>query len=305
MADHQKLDFVVIGSQKCASTWIYDCLKNHPHLNLRNSKNEDAYYGGAMYRQNGGDAWYFSQFKRNLKPKGCVSVEYIEDAATPTLLHELNPEIKIIASLRQPAQRAISAYKWFVRRAYIPDLPLEEGLGVLLKHYHGELQTEYSLAYKNIIDRGFYAKRLKNWYKTFPSNQIRISFFDEVKQNAAKTINDLMLFLETNASYVPPNLNTIPKKNSGFAPLIKLERKFPNSRVVVKLADLTNQLLYKKQIKNVNDDISENTLNELNKIYSSSIKELDDLFSVYDSSSQKKLQTFWNRQLIAETEKKF
>src|ERR1700759_3290419 len=98
MVEQHKLDFVVIGSQKCASTWIYDCLKNHPQLNLRNSKNEDAYYGGSMYRQKGGDNWYFSQFRKNAKPKGCVSVEYIEDAAAPSLLHALNSNIKIIVS---------------------------------------------------------------------------------------------------------------------------------------------------------------------------------------------------------------
>ena len=63
MPEQQKLDFAVIGSQKCASTWIYDCLKDHPKLNLRNSKNEDWYYGGTVYNQKG-NYWYFSVFSK-------------------------------------------------------------------------------------------------------------------------------------------------------------------------------------------------------------------------------------------------
>ena len=293
-SNYDKLYFVVIGSQKCASTWIYDCLKNHPDLNLRNSKNEDAYYGGEVYRQKGGDEWYFKQFiKNNNAPKGCVSVEYIEDVTCPGQLFKLNPNLKIIGSLRHPTQRAISAYQWYVRKAFVPDLPLEDGICELLKHFSGQTRNEYSAAYKNIIERGFYATRLKRWYTTFPPDQIKINFFDEVKQNPLRAIEEIMNFLETDDSYIPPNVHTIPKKNAGFGPLIKLERKFPTSRVISKVADLGNQLIFKQKKKPIIHKLNDVLTQQLNNVYQPSLEELDKLFSVYNKTYQKKMHEFW------------
>ena len=294
MAEGEKIDFLVIGSQKCATTWLYDCLKDCPTLNLRNSKNEDAYYGGAMFREKG-EKWYFSQFdnKDGDLQKGCISVEYIEDSAVPALLYQLNPDIKIIASLRHPVDRALSAYQWYVRKSYIPDLPLQQGIELAMKHFRGEIEDSFTSAYKNIIERGFYAERLSIWYGTFPADQIKINFFDEVKKDPLKTIQEIIAFLGADASFLPPNLNTIPKKNTGYAPLIKLQRKFPNSRVISKIVDLTNQLLFKHQKTASGAKVNADTREELNSLYKPSIQVLAALFEKYNPTAKRNLKEFW------------
>jgi len=294
MIEKEKLDFLVIGAQKCATTWLYDCLKDNPSFNLRNSKNEDAYYGGRMYLEKG-DQWYFNQFENKNAglPKGCISVEYIEDKAAPQLLHQLNPDIKIIASLRQPVERALSAYQWYIRKNYIPDLPLQQGMEQIIKHYKGEILDANTPAYKNIIERGFYANRLQNWFRVFPAEQIKINFFDEVKQDPLKTIQDVIAFLGADPSFVPANLHTVPKKNTGYAPLIKLQRRFPNSRVVGKIVDLTNQLLFKHQKAESSTKISAETREQLNAIYAPTLVQLDKLFDEYNPPLKKIMHSFW------------
>jgi len=293
MRGQNTLDFVVIGAQKCATTWLYDCLKNHSRINLRNSKNEDAYYKGALHRQHG-DNWYFSQFK-NENPdllKGCISVEYIEDEQSPEALYELNPDIKIIVSLRQPADRALSAYLWYVRKAFIPNIPIEEGMLQAVKHFKGELTDQYTPEYKNIIERGFYAERLKKWYAVFPPHQVKVIFYDEVKRDPLNVLKDIMSFLSIDTSFVPSNLHAKPKKNAGFKVLIKLNHKFPNSKIISNVVDIINQLFFDIK-KSPALNISAATKEKINDLYTQSLVELDNLFAKYNTSLQKKLKEFW------------
>ena len=48
----KKLDFLVIGSQKCATSWLFYCLQEHYELLLPTKKNEKEYIGGDIYFQN-------------------------------------------------------------------------------------------------------------------------------------------------------------------------------------------------------------------------------------------------------------
>lgn len=294
--NNNSLDFAVIGAQKCATTWIYDCLKDHPQLSLRDSKNEDAYYGGQMYKEHGGDEWYFAQFK-NISPQklnGCVSVEYIEDLSSPEKLYNHNHKMKLIASLRNPGDRAVSAYQWYVRKAYIPNLPLNEGMQEVLKHYKNEKVNEYSPMYKNIVKRGFYYERLKSFLDTFPGSQLKISLFDDVKENPLHAFQSLLSFLNVQTSFIPPNINKIPKKNTGFAPLVSLQRVFPTSKVVGKMVDVSNQLLYKiRGSKAPSEKVDKVLAEELKLIYEPSIKELYGLLTEIDPVTAKTVEKKW------------
>ncbi len=72
------LDFLVIGSQKCATTWIYDILDQHSSISLPKDKREVEYLGGKLWLEKG-DEWYFNLMKKDSQDKlsGDVSVEYI------------------------------------------------------------------------------------------------------------------------------------------------------------------------------------------------------------------------------------
>lgn len=293
MNKSDKLDFVVIGAQKCATTWLYDCLKDHPELNLRNSKNEDIYYGSNWMKTNGIEK-YFKLFKLDsIHPKGCVSVEYIEDYNSADLLYQQNPTIKIIASLRRPELRAISAYQWYVRKALIPNLSLNEGMNQVLLHYQGKIQNEYSSAYKNIIERGLYAQRLKQWFTKFPQEQIKIQFFDEVQQNPRLAIADIFQFLGINAEFVPPNVSTQPKKNTGFSFLVKLQRKFPHSTLIGKIVDKSNQLFFKNKQILIQEKVADYINLKLTEIYQQPLDELTNLLAFYQPESHQKMIKYW------------
>ena len=81
-----KLDFVVIGSQKCATTWLYDILNQHPAISLPKDKREVEYLGGDLWKKHG-DNWYFDLMRSNDNEiAGDVSVEYIFNKESAKLL---------------------------------------------------------------------------------------------------------------------------------------------------------------------------------------------------------------------------
>lgn len=293
-----QLDFAVLGVQKSATTWIYDCLKDHPQLNMRNSKNEDSYYGGKLYLANGGDSWYFNQFKQKANGglKGCISVEYIEDKNSAETLFRHNPEIRLIVSLRNPTDRAISAYQWYVRKALIPDLPIEQGIKEAIKKYKYDAANSTTSKYGNIIERGFYAKKLQPFMNKFSKEQINIILFESVKTNSLQIIQSIMSFLKVDSGFIPPNINTIPKKNIGFVPLIKLQRQFPKFKAVNKIVDVSNQLLFKKNPeRNYSVKVDQEIIYELNKLYKPSLDALETILEKINPSLKNTMREYWSK----------
>ena len=85
----QPLNFLVIGAQKCATTWLFECLNEHPDICLPKHKREVEYMGGPLYKEQGGQQWYLSLLNHcdNNKVKGDVSVEYIINNESPQLIY--------------------------------------------------------------------------------------------------------------------------------------------------------------------------------------------------------------------------
>ena len=55
----EKIDFLIIGAQKSATSWLYDCISEHPQICVPKQKKEIEYIGGELYKKNGLE-WYFS-----------------------------------------------------------------------------------------------------------------------------------------------------------------------------------------------------------------------------------------------------
>jgi len=101
-------DFVVIGPQKCATTWMYRGLQEHPEISM--PKTDAVNYFSMYYHQ--GDNWYEQSFdpSQNTPIVGEVSRSYVRDDAVPHRLRKHLPTAKLILSVRNPADRAYSHY---------------------------------------------------------------------------------------------------------------------------------------------------------------------------------------------------
>lgn len=236
MTNDSSLNFLVIGAQKCATTWLYECLNTHPQICLPKHKREIEYMGGPLYNENGGLQWYLSLLSHcdNEKVKGDVSVEYIINKYSPQLLHDLNPQMKFILSTRDPVTRAMSAIKWYTRKGALPanEDEIWQGFINAVKTFSPDEDIFSAGIYHDVLHRGLYHKLLKNYYDLFDASQFLIIPYEDVQKNPSGVLKSVFSFLNVDESFIPPNIDTKPKKNSNNKLLINIERKFSKNKLV-------------------------------------------------------------------------
>jgi Sulfotransferase domain len=218
------MEFLVIGAQKCATSWLYGCLKDHPDIKLPATKREVEYLGGDLYDLNGAD-WYFDLVKNpapNQVP-GDVSVNYISDPKSPPLVRQFLPAVKIIACIRDPIDRAISASTWYTRKGLIPEAPVEE---ILRRALDPETETPATVRnnYEDLLYRGKYDVQLSRYREFVAPEKMLYVLYDDIESNPRQVLRDVYEFIGVDRNLVPASLETKPKHNTYFRPLILLQR---------------------------------------------------------------------------------
>ena len=123
-----KPNFIGIGAQKCASSWIYDILADHPQVCVSEKKELDFF----SYHFHHGYNWYENHFSTipEKQAVGEISPSYFHDPRSPQRAAQYNGELKILLTLRDPINRALSHHRHEVRMGtYMgPDFRFEAGL---------------------------------------------------------------------------------------------------------------------------------------------------------------------------------
>lgn len=273
-----QIDFLVLGAQKCATTWLYDCLSEHPELYLPAKKREIWYLGGDLYEKNGAE-WYLNFFvnARDGQRAGDVSVEYLFDPRAATAVEMHAPAARLIVSLRDPINRAISAYFWNLRRSMIADISVEESLA------RGLAEAESSRAdlgvYGEMIVRGAYGSQLERYTSRFGTERILYVLYEDIVSDPMGTLQRIFQFLGVDTGVRPANLGTRPKKNTYSQTLARLQRLAPQSRLITYAMDRLNQwLAHRWETKKV-PHISSSLEDRLREYYAPSVAMTEELIS--------------------------
>lgn len=187
-----KPTFIGIGAQKCASSWLYEVLRDHPDVCLSPEKEVNFF----SYNFDRGYQWYERHFPQQCDGKkavGEVSPSYFHNPSVPAYARDYNPDLKIIALLRHPVKRAISNHKHDIRTGNFQgnDLSFEAGL---------RNNPSY-------IDQGLYATHLKRWLAFFPKEQVKVIIVDDIIENPQKVVEDVYEFLSIDTGHVPEALH--------------------------------------------------------------------------------------------------
>lgn len=200
------LDFVVIGAQKCATSWMFYCLTEHPELCLPDKKQEIGYIGGDKFQGEGGADWFFKRYsdKNSARLRGDVSVEYLYDQSACEALKVYTNEarVKFIVSLRNPVDRMISSYYWLVRRRKLANLPLEEGIKPLLQEPIG-FPNKLPNTLEEVVRRGCYHDQLKRYLDLYGNESICVILYEDIALDALRSIQAIYGFLGVDSSFVP------------------------------------------------------------------------------------------------------
>lgn len=248
---HPTIDFLVIGSQKSATSWLYNCLNEHPEIQMPAKKREVEYIGGELFRD-GGYEWYESLLDwSNQAVYGDVSVEYIVNPASAELVYRRYPNIKLILVIRDPVSRALSAYQWYVRKGNIENNQ-EKALKAFkhaVEEYDPEMYQLNQFDFIDILHRGNYDYLIKSYMKHFNEEQIALLDYRDIECNNKEALEFIYTFIGVNRKCVPQSLLTRPKQNSNSSFLVWLERSYPKSRLINGIIDRLHQWIIKYEGK--------------------------------------------------------
>lgn len=102
-------NFLIIGAQKSATTFLLRCLREHPDVFVPSG--EIPFFEDPDYSQ--GDIESFARlFARGCHKKavGLKRPNYLHKPECPERIHRHIPSARLIVILRDPIERAISAY---------------------------------------------------------------------------------------------------------------------------------------------------------------------------------------------------
>lgn len=155
------LDFVSIGAQKAGTTWLHAALSAHPQVRFPAGK--EVHFWN-RHRARGID-WYRAQFSHGSPDlrRGDITPAYaILPQDTIREVHECDPGLRILYTLRNPIDRAWSAALMVLTRG---DMTVDEASDAwFLDCFRSRGSTM----------RGDYETCLRNWRAVFPEEQILV-----------------------------------------------------------------------------------------------------------------------------------
>lgn len=190
------IDFMIIGAAKSGTTTLYNALATHPDIFLPEIK-ENLYFA----RDYGIGDDYLAEFYRSLGNEAIVGGNYVHAMYFPEVIERLyahNPNMKLIAILRDPVKRAYSAY-WFAVRNGLETLSFEEAIELDSARAAGSYLDR---AEKTYLSHGLYAQQLRHCTRVFPRRQLYIVTTDMLQSQTERLVADILAFLGTNT---PPD----------------------------------------------------------------------------------------------------
>lgn len=199
------VDFLIIGAQKAGTTALFHYLSAHPNVFMAPGKeatffcNDRKYLlGRERYLTHYFDAATSKQIKGEASP-GYMIFDYV-----PARIKEHFPEIKLIAILRNPIDRAYSHYRMAVRRS-VEQKTFDERVAEELQH--GWIPDQERNHNSNYILFGEYGRILENFLAHFRREQIEIVFSEDLRSNRLATVNKILKFLDLTTEVTLPNID--------------------------------------------------------------------------------------------------
>jgi hypothetical protein len=179
--------FLYIGASKSGSSWIYEILREHPDVFVPEAK--DLQFFNSYYDK--GLDWYFGFFAegRDKQAIGELSHDYFLSSETAARIYKALPEVKLVCCLREVVDRMISHYVYARSVGSEYDLPFETF-------------AETSVAARP----GEYKKNLAPFYDLFPSENILVQFYDDLKADSRRFCAALYGFIGVDPTFDPPSL---------------------------------------------------------------------------------------------------
>ena len=212
-------DFLIAGVAKCGTTSLYDWICEHPHVvrptTAGRPRKELLFFDYNHYR---GLDWYRRHFpleaerdtfeREHGRPflTGEATASYLTGHWVPGRVRKAIPEVKLIVSLRNPVDRAYSAFQMSRRERLEECESFEAALALEDERLAGELERvrrnpRYNpplpppLGYWSYLHRSRYADHVARWLEFFPRDQLLFLEFEQLAADPQGTLDQVHAFL--------------------------------------------------------------------------------------------------------------
>lgn len=206
-------NFIVIGAGRSGTTSLHHYLAQHPGVYMCTEKSPNFFVSheplpdreGPAVRQMA-EQWvrdrdtYEALFDGvgNETAIGEASPVYLQATSTAAAIHDLCPDVRLVAILRDPVDRA---YAHFLGRRRDGLEPRVDFLEVVTEERAGPLPD--AVAFGHYLGCGRYHHFLRSYFDLFPREQIRVYLFDDLLADPAALMADLFGFLGVDPDFPP------------------------------------------------------------------------------------------------------
>ena len=222
-------NFLIIGTAKSGTTALYNYLKQHPQVYVSPVKEPKffAYEGEKLDFRGPGDRVANSSVVTDIEAYRALfakaSGETVLGEASPLYLYipkarerirHYVPEAKLIAILRNPAERAYSHFSQMVRDGREPLDDFSQALGAEEERVRDN--WAFGWHYKRM---GFYHAQLERYFDVFGREQIKVYLYEDLKTDPVGVLREIFRFLGVDDAFVPDmslkhNVSGIPKSQA-------------------------------------------------------------------------------------------
>ena len=223
-------NFLVIGAQKAGTTALYHYLKQHPQVYMSPVKEPHFFsYEGEEPDHRGPrdreilsrmvvtDRNAYGELFRGAAGEAAVgeaSAGYLYDPEAPRCIRRYAPDARLIAVLRDPAERAYSSFLHMVRDGREP----LDDFGLALQAEEARIRDNWSSIW-HYRRAGLYHAQLKRYYEAFGKEQVRVYLYEDLKGDPGGVLRDAFGHIGVDDGFVPDvsarhNVSGVPKSRA-------------------------------------------------------------------------------------------
>lgn len=214
--------FLVIGAAKCGTTALHAYLAAHPQVFMTTPKEPmffdcegktlpPGYYFNPVCTTLEDYQALFAGATPDRSARGEASTVYLYSPEAPGRIRRHVPDAKLVAILRDPAERAYSHYLYFRQHGREPRKTFAAALADEPERLR---QGVYSgFCYRA---RGFYAAQLERYRAVFPPEQLRVHLYEDFCSDRAGVVRDILRFIGVDDTLLPDlsrvhNVTAVPR----------------------------------------------------------------------------------------------
>jgi uncharacterized protein (TIGR03086 family) len=226
--------FIIIGAQKSGTRWLRTNLGKHP--GVYTAPLETQFFHSPQRFETLGLDWYRAQFDgwNGEKFVGEATPGYMMWQHRPRLvanrIKDALPDARLVAVLRNPVDRALSAMVHSIKRKGLP-------AGTRLLDLVQEIPPESDS--RCLVSGGWYAASLKRYRQLF-GDQLLVLLHDDLTEDPQRVYNRTLMHIGAPLDFTPPDLDQAVFSNTRSAE----GESFAGSNSLPELSDDERQQLY-------------------------------------------------------------